>query len=71
MKVEYLHIIVCFRGPFNEVLKAECLHISVAEGAPLKAKYLHITVSLVGPFESNVGEMWDQWDTLTNLNLGK
>jgi len=69
LKAEYLHITVSFRGPFNEVLKTECLHISVADGAPLKAnylqiaiavgasleaKYLHITVSLREPFESRV-----------------
>ena len=67
MKAEHLHITVSFRGPFNDVLKAECLHISmavgaplkanylqiaVAVGAPLKAKYLHITVSLGGPFKA-------------------
>jgi len=54
LKADYLQITVSFKGPFNGVVKAECLHISVADGAPLKAKRLHITVSLGGPFESGV-----------------
>jgi len=37
MKASYLHTTVSFRGPFNEVSKAEYLHISVVVGGSLKA----------------------------------
>jgi len=35
-------------------LKATCLHITTAVGAPVKANCLHITVAVGGPFESRV-----------------
>jgi len=52
-KAEYLRITVitvAVVGP----LKAEYLHIAVADGTLLKAEYLHVTVAVGGPIESRV-----------------
>ena len=42
------------RGPFNEVSKAECLHISVADVGPFESKLPLNSSCCWGPFESKV-----------------